>query len=167
MNTSDMAAIFNLISPFISGSEIDLTHLLLKLLPLAFNMNHAVQSALAVSPVPKIKTPEITCPDGKVVPLVDSDTMADYDIFKPITLNPGTKMTVGSVLTVAELPRLGGTCLSGLIAVGGAELPGMGLVPLGITMGAPGGLNKGCTIFWPPDDSPFNLKDNQLMLRMA
>jgi hypothetical protein len=169
LNTGDITDILKVPSCILCtyNNEVNWTKLITFFLPYAFNMNHAVLSALDVAPVPKVKTPEITCPDGKKAKLVDSDTVADYEGFKQITLSTGTKMRLSSLITAAELPRIGGDCLKNVVAIGGADLPGMGFVPLGMTAGAAPDDGRNCKITWDRDGNPFILSDNQLLLRMA
>ncbi|MFA6033291.1 MAG: Ig-like domain-containing protein, partial [Myxococcota bacterium] len=167
LNTGDITDLLKILSPIISGGSIDIGKILAAALPLVANFNHAVQSALNVNLIPTVTTPNITCPDGKVVPLVDSATMADYANFKSITLKLAAKMALSSVITVADVPKFQGNCLSGIAAISGADVAGIGLIPLGLSAGMTPEGGKICKITYPKDANPFSLSDGTLMLKMA
>jgi len=167
LNTGDITDLLKILSPIISGGSIDIGKILAAALPLIGNFNHAVQSALNVNLIPVVKTPNITCPDGSVKPLVDTEFMADYANFKSITLKLAAKMALKSVITVADVPTFQGNCLSGIAAISGADVAGIGLIPLGLSAGMTPEGGKICKVTYPKDANPFGLKDGTLMLKMA
>jgi hypothetical protein len=146
-------------------------------LPLLQSLQHAVTSAFDVVPIAKIPTPCIVagtvypCTESGNKPYVDSAKMANYDAFPSLALKLTAKATLRSQITLAELPKLGGKCLSGAVGLAGSSVPNLGLVPLGITAGVVDPTNSGtttnCKIHWDPKNNPDGLLEGQVMARFA
>lgn len=146
-------------------------------LPLLNSLNHAVTSAFEVVPINKIATPCIVdgtvypCSESGNKPYVESPKMADYANFPSLALKLTAKASLRSLITLAELPKLGGKCLSGAAGLAGTSIPELGLVPLGITAGVvdptSSGTTTNCKIHWDPKNNPDSLTEGQVMARFA
>ncbi len=137
------------------GEDLPIGDILVSVLPLLRSLNHAIAASLDVSWAPKV------------------NGASDFTRFQRVDLEASQPLGVLSVVNVPNLPGPTGACAGAAVLLAGANLPGRGLVPLGITAGldalTPDG-PRDCRISGVPEafgSGSANTQDGQMALSMA
>ena len=176
LSNNDVTKLVSAVTPCI-GDSIDIGCILAGALPVISKFKSAIQSAFNVVPIDTITT---TCQmtTGKsatktsalcgnvpgMLPLVETPFMADYAKFPKIDLKLSQSMGVQATFTIANMPKLMGTCMSGVAMLGGTYIPGVGMLPLGLTAGTAAKDSTDCSIVWAKS---VGLLTNQLQISQA
>lgn len=118
LKLKDITPIISTVSDVVGGDgDIPVGDVLVAVLPLLRNLNHAIVASLDIDYAPMI------------------DGVADYSKYQRVDLSASQELGVLSVINVPNLPGPSGDCADAAIILGGAILEGRGLVPLGVTAG--------------------------------
>ena len=111
-------------------------------------------------------------------PMVDNLYMSDYINLTNLVMKITAKMTLRTKWTIPELPTIPNPnvawtniCMDGANIIAATNIPGVGVVPLGVTAGVvqPDSqkAEANCKIHWATDANPDQLTEGQEMLRFV
>jgi hypothetical protein len=141
LRLSVLAPLAGQISGAIGGDggldSLPIGELLASVLPLLRELRHGINAGVNITEFPKVNAPGQTgnCSDPNLADY-DDKCIGDFSKYSPIELAADQELRILSAVQVPQLPRLpGGDFAGAAIVLGGALVPGRGLLPLGLSAG--------------------------------
>lgn len=119
------------------GDDLPIGDILTAVLPLLRNLNHGINAGINITSFAKVNAPNQTgnCTDENLADYEDK-CIGDFSKYQAIDLAASAELAILSAVQVPTLPRLpDGSFSQAAIILGGAQVPGRGLVPLGLSAG--------------------------------
>ncbi len=133
----ELQTILDIVSPLLENSDNIGDNvgevagkLISQLLPIFQKFWHFVKPEVHIDFYPRVPDTDDINANGDT-----SEMIPDYSKFKQMTFKVDQPLTLNLDVTVPELPKFGGTWTDGALTLIGSEVPGRGLVVLGLTAG--------------------------------